>query len=118
MTAARPREAGDRFERSAKAALEAVGYVVTRSAGSLGPFDLIAIRKQSTTLLVSCKVSGRIDPGERSAIIDVAERGGARALMACRTRRGYVDLHMIRLDGRARKPITSLPIPARVRRDH
>lgn len=113
----RSRARGDAFERSTKATLEAIGYVVTRSAGSLGPYDLIAIRKQSTTLLISCKLSGRIDPGERSAIVDVAEQGGARALLACRTRRGYVDLHIIRPDGRAPKPMTSLPIPARVRRD-
>jgi Holliday junction resolvase len=118
MTHTNNRARGDYFERHAKAALEAIGYVVVRSAGSLGPYDLMAIRAKSTTLLISCEVSGRIDPGERAAIIDAAEQGGARALLACRSRRGYVDLHMIRLDGRAPHALTQLPIPSRARRDH
>lgn len=110
------RQRGDYHERQTKAALEAMGYVVTRSAGSLGPYDLIAVRRQSTTLLVSCKLNGRIDPAERAAIVDVAAQAGARAILAARVKRGWVDLYTIRKEGRAAATLTQIPVPARERR--
>ena len=37
-------ESGARYERKAKAELEAKGYIVTRAAGSRGAADLVAVK--------------------------------------------------------------------------
>lgn len=47
---------GVRFERKRKAAWEKKGYVVLRTAGSHGPWDLIAIREHAPVELIQCKV--------------------------------------------------------------
>jgi len=45
---------GRRFEHYIKDKLEAKGWIVTRSAGSKGPFDLLAV-KNGKILLIQCK---------------------------------------------------------------
>lgn len=48
--------AGRNFEYKIKKLLEERGYVVLRTAGSHGPFDLVAIDSQhKTILLIQCK---------------------------------------------------------------
>src|SRR4051812_30207374 len=91
----RARDRGDYLERQTKAALAVYGWVVVRAAGSLGPADLLAIRAGSTPLLVACKTNGTIPPAERAAIREAATLGGARPLLASRTKRGWVDLNLI-----------------------
>lgn len=91
----RARNRGDYLERQTKAALSEFGWIVIRAAGSLGPADLIAIRAGSMPLLVACKTNGLIPPTERAAIREAAERGGARPLLATRTKRGWVDLYLV-----------------------
>jgi len=86
------RQRGDYFERQTKAALMRHGWVVFRVAGSLGPADLVALRAGKRPLFIACKVTPRIDPGERRALIEAAEKAGARPLMAYRSKRGHVDL--------------------------
>jgi Holliday junction resolvase len=107
------RTRGDYLERQTKAALVDLGWLVTRSAGSMGIADLVALRKGSTPLLVSCKVGGRIDPGERAELCAAAEAAGARAILAQRRRRGWVRLDVVRRDRSAMTPLDEIPVPGR-----
>lgn len=104
------RKHGDYLERSTRRALRAQGWVVTRSAGSLGPADLWAARDGNTLLMIACKVSGTMRPGERKAIRQDAAQGGARAVMATRPKRGWVELRLV-LDGPEAPPIDMLKVP-------
>lgn len=107
------RQRGDYFERQAKATLEAHGWEVVRSAGSLGAYDLVALRRGNTPTLVSCKLGGRIGPAERTAILDAADRAGARAVVAMRPRGGRVLIAAV-LRGTSRLvPLDTLRVPAR-----
>lgn len=92
------RQRGDYLERQTKAALEAHGWVVTRAAGSLGVADIMAIRAGNTPLLVSCKLNGGISPAERFALIEASRAGGARPIMAARSKRGYVDIYVVKVE--------------------
>lgn len=78
------RRRGDYFERRTRAALEAQDWLVTRSAGSLGVADLVALRGGRTPLLVSCKLDGRLPRKEREALIAAADWAGADAILAHR----------------------------------
>lgn len=91
------RHRGDYFERQTRDALEALGWVVIRSAGSMGPADLWALRRGDKPLLISCKLSGRIDPEERRQLLQVSEQAGARGVLAMRARPGYVELRTVHL---------------------
>jgi len=66
------KEKGSRRERQAKKELEAQGYLVTKSGGSLGDFDLIAIptiKDWDFPLLKLIQIkSNYISPKERSKI--------------------------------------------------
>jgi Holliday junction resolvase len=93
------RTRGDYLERQARDALRSCGWIVVRAAGSLGPADLVALRRGFKPLLVACKTNGKISPDERTAIVDASWDGDARPLMACRTRRGWVDLHTVKPEG-------------------
>lgn len=93
------RTRGDYFERQTRDALEGEGWIVLRSAGSLGPADLVALRAGQPTMLVACKTNGRIGPAERATLADAATIAGAQPVLACRTQRGWVDLHDVRADG-------------------
>jgi Holliday junction resolvase len=96
------RQRGDYFERQCRSALERAGWVVVRSAGSLGPADLVAVRRNSMggphVLLVSCKVNGKATPAERATLLDTAERAAAEPLVASRPSRGTIELVTL-LDG-------------------
>ena len=46
---------GANYERKIKKEYEEDGYLVLRSAGSKGPFDLVAI-KEDSTILIQCKL--------------------------------------------------------------
>lgn len=107
------RQRGDYLERQTRAALEAYGWVVYRSAGSLGVGDLVALRADMRPLIVQCKTGGRIDPEERRALVTECSKAGARPILACRTRRGYVDIHVVRLEGRLLPMIDQLRVPYR-----
>jgi len=110
------RQRGDYFERQTKSALEAHDWYVTRAAGSHGPADLVALRRGFTDLLISCKTDGKIGPAERLRIIDAAEKGDARPLLACKTKRGWIDLHVVRIDG-VSEIIDQIRVPPRATKD-
>lgn len=106
------RQRGDHLERSAKRALEAEGWVVCRAAGSLGPFDLMALRGFDTPLLIACKTTRAIGPGERRAVVAAANAAGAVPVLATRTQRGWVALYRIHLDAIG-NVIRDLRVPSR-----
>ena len=76
-------------ERQVRQILEADGWVVVRSAGSLGPVDLVAIRRNGwQTKIRVFEVKSTIGPWDhfgpkdRAEILDVARRTGASAYLA------------------------------------
>jgi len=74
--------AGRRFEWACRAALEAAGWTVWRVAGSRTPVDLVALRAGAPPVLVQARRSGRIDPAERVALGDLAQRVGGLPVVA------------------------------------
>jgi Holliday junction resolvase len=108
------RQRGDYFERQVRDTLAANGWLVIRSAGSLGIADLVALRKGHAPRLVSCKLGGRIDPAERTALLDAADAAGADALVAWKPKRGRVDLDGITRASALRVTVEALRIPAHV----
>jgi Holliday junction resolvase len=105
------RQRGDYFERQTRAALADAGWLVVRSAGSLGIADVVALRASNTPLLVSCKLNGRIDPAEREALAAAAQQAGARALVASREARGWVTMRTVG----TRHIVDTLKVPSRGR---
>jgi Holliday junction resolvase len=90
---------------------------VVRSAGSLGACDLWAARAGNTLTHIECKLSGRIDPKEREALIALADATGGRAVVAMRPRGGRVALLAV-LRGTSRLvPLDTLRVPARKPRE-
>ena len=84
-----PRAAGDYFERRTRDALEADGWLVIRSGGSLGPADLVALKAEHVPLLVSCKKGGYLPRGELFTLVDAAARAGAAPILAKSHRPGW-----------------------------
>jgi Holliday junction resolvase len=92
------RARGDYLERQTIAALQAHGWLCIRAGGSRGVADVWALRAGNTPLLVQCKLDGKMGPGERTALIEASRQGGARPIMAARSKRGLVDIYVVRLD--------------------
>lgn len=92
------RARGDYLEHQTRDALAAYGWYLIRAGGSLGAADLVALRAGKRPLLIQCKILGpgrafpRVDPAERTALYEAAEKAGARAIIATRYRGGYVAL--------------------------
>lgn len=73
-------------ERRLRQLLELDGWVCVRSAGSLGPVDLVAL-KPGVVLLIESKSTAqspfeRFLPGDRALMVDIAVRAGASAVLA------------------------------------
>lgn len=96
-----PRAAGDYFERQTRSDLEKRGYVVVRSGGSRGAFDLVAMRHDRKPLLVQCKVSGRFSAADKARLLLAAQRAGATPILAQREKRGTVTYTRVTTMGRA-----------------
>lgn len=92
------RARGDYLERQVRSALRHHGWLVIRSAGSLGVADLVALRAGNTPLIVSCKLTGLPPPHERRELLEAAESAGARAIVATREHNGWVTLYGMRSD--------------------
>lgn len=80
---------GAEFERKVAGLLTDDGYLVVRAAGSHGHADLVAL-KPGQVVLVQCKTSGALPPGEWNPFYEAAERVGAVALLAHRPSPGRV----------------------------
>lgn len=91
----RNRAAGDRFEYRVRDTFRARGWFVVRAAGSLGPVDLVALKRGQPAVLLSCKTSGRIGPAERDTLVAVARVAGGEPLVAYREKRGWVGLDRV-----------------------
>lgn len=103
-----PRSRGDYFERQTRTALTDDGWIVIRSAGSLGAADLVAMRAGRAPLLISCKVSGRIGRAERKRLLDTCVRADALPIVAMRKRRGHVLFCRVRADTLELSPFREL----------
>jgi Holliday junction resolvase len=105
---------GDYLERQTRHALVAHGWIVVRAAGSLGVADLVALRRNNTPLLISCKVGGLPPPIERQQLMDAADRSGARPIVATRENRGWVVLYAMQsTDARDYVVADELHVPRR-----
>jgi Holliday junction resolvase len=72
---------GAALERAIADKLRALDYFVIRSSASKTPVDLVAIR-QNEVLLIQCRRSLRLDPGEWNELWDVATATGGTPLVA------------------------------------
>lgn len=95
----KPRMAGDRFERAVVIRLRSLGYLVVRSAGSLGPADIWAARADVGLLLISCKVTDHTTARERRYFHALATDAGALALIASKPGPGHMEWQRIAHDG-------------------
>lgn len=82
-----PYQRGAAFEHRVKNFLESEhDYLVTRSPASKSPFDLLAMCPGHDGLphvyLIQCKLRGVISPRDRLALVELAERYGAHAILA------------------------------------
>ena len=88
--------AGAAFERQAAGVLVGLGWYVTRSAGSHGPADLVAVAPSlhlSLVLFVQAKLGGpgRVSPAEWNTLLATARRFGGLAIIAHRPARGRIE---------------------------
>jgi len=85
---------GRRFEWEVRRLLEERGFLVIRAARSR-PIDLVALRG-GEAYLIECKYSSRMRRGAGERLVELAERAGARPILASRRRyqRGisFIDL--------------------------
>lgn len=95
------RARGDYLERQTVHALRRYGWLVIRAGGSLGPADLVAVRKahgRPVVLIIQCKITNRarnmprVDPDERQALWNAAQQSGGRPMIATRYHPGRVAL--------------------------
>jgi Holliday junction resolvase len=97
-----------------RSALRDRGWLVIRSAGSLGVADLVALRCGNTPLLVSCKITGLPPPHEREELLAAAATSGGRAIVATRDHPGWVSLYpMLSTAPRDYLPAEILKVPDR-----
>lgn len=82
------RQAGDRHERACAAQLRAAGYLVIRSAGSLGPADLVALRADRLPVLVQCKRTDNTTRAERVRLREIGHGFAAVVVLAEKPSRG------------------------------
>ncbi|MDG7037388.1 MAG: hypothetical protein JRM72_08410 [Nitrososphaerota archaeon] len=75
---------GRALEYRVKRQLEDDGWFVTRSSGSHGPADLVALKRGRPPLLVQCKANGRISPEEREELVKVSKSVGAVPMLAAK----------------------------------
>jgi Holliday junction resolvase len=73
---------GDYYEHRAAVALELEGYVVLRSPGSLGPFDLAAMKAGEILLVQVKKGSARLGSDWLNDLFEAAQIAGAKAIVA------------------------------------
>lgn len=107
----RNRQRGDYFERCTRAAYEAAGWWVIRSAGSLGVADLVALKAGHYPQLISCKVDGKIPRSQALDLDVVAMQTGAHPILAYRVQPGTVTIDELSRTGRIH--LYTLKVPSR-----
>jgi Holliday junction resolvase len=75
---------GTAFERKVILDLAGEGYVTIRAAGSkgAGKIDVVAFHPYGPQLLIQCKRTGEISPGEWNRVREIARWAGAVPLLA------------------------------------
>ena len=90
-------EKGRQFENYVKRKLVARGYLVTRSAGSKGVFDLVAIpplSEQPGILGIQCKATGKITKHEKEKVINTAKKYGLIPVLATKFNRRVILINL------------------------
>lgn len=82
---------GAAFENKVKHDMEAEGYLVTRSAKSHGPWDLMCWCAESSCVLIQCKTNGKISRADKAYLVDLAERNKCRVLLAYKDSKGHTE---------------------------
>lgn len=77
---------GSAFERLVKNDLQKHGWIVTKSGGSFGLWDLKAVAPGPVVALVQCKLDGRMSIDERRALVLVALSFDCIAVLAYKDR--------------------------------
>lgn len=89
------RTRGDYHERRTRDRLTQAEWLVVRSAGSLGPADLVALRNDRRPWLVSCKITGYIRPEELRGLWAAAVWAGADPIIASRPKHGVIRFQQL-----------------------
>ena len=71
---------GRNFEYKVRDVYRSQGYFVLRSPRSMGPVDLVAIKK-GEVLLIQCKISGYMPLQQKEELVQLAESIGAKPLL-------------------------------------
>ena len=77
-----PKAKGSRLERKTVKLLEALGYRCIRAAGSLGPFDLVAVNSQGCRF-IQVKANTWPGPAERESLREAARALPPGSLVEC-----------------------------------
>lgn len=87
---------GVRLEYQVRDFYRAEGWIVTRSAGSRSPRDLVCERNGESHH-VQCKRRGKLTAEERDQLVTEASTAGARAILAVKAERGF-SLYRLEVD--------------------
>lgn len=99
---------GARFENEVKDILTEDGWIATRSAGSHGIIDVLAI-KVDVKWFIQCRTSGKLSGDERVELITLAKKHKAVPILAYKSKDGIVfqeikpkepDFHYEVIEGR------------------
>jgi Holliday junction resolvase len=81
-------ERGRAFEYKMVTYFKRRGYYVTRSAGSHGAADLVAVKKNQRPIFVQCKTgAAKVDMEEHNKLFHAALAAGARAIIVSKEAR-------------------------------
>jgi len=102
---------GTKLETSARQMLERRGYVVMRAPGSHGVIDLLAVRKNTTGLMIQAKKDGNARPWRVERTRGARREG--RLLAVSRASAGGRDegRTVVPLDGAASEGLAPLGVP-------
>jgi Holliday junction resolvase len=100
----RNREKGDRFEHLCRTALREQGWVVVRSAGSLGFADLVAFRSDHAPWFISCKATDKpyLRPAEWLTLYENAIACNGVPVLAWKQSQGKLGIRYLCLLGPGR----------------
>lgn len=101
MSHNRARDRGDRFERLCRLALSNQGWLVVRSAGSLGCADLVAFRADHQPWFISCKATQNpyLRPAEWLRLYNTAISVNAVPVLAYKNGLGVNGIEYLALMG-------------------
>ena len=92
---------GRAFEWRVRDHLTGLGYIVSRSPRSLGPFDLLAAGLRTEVLLIECKAGGYLPPSKWNLLFALARSHFCVPVLVIRHRRKivYYELTSVKIKG-------------------